>query len=229
MCLCESIPAEPLSTTTQIVILQHPHELRHRLATVPVLNKCLRSCKTLIGRRLRRGDSALLDSLHDAATEENPNQSLHAAFLFPGTDPTPAMEINQWKSSFGDVDVNKYVLIAFDGTWNHAKEMVSASFPFLSKFATQVCLTYDVNVDGETKFSSDLTLRKEPFGGCMSTMEAVARCLRLLEPNGVDIECRLLEVLRMMVRFQASFLKPTKLRPKLLKGKEDEKEFNSRN
>ncbi|KAI3750279.1 hypothetical protein L2E82_20913 [Cichorium intybus] len=224
VCLCDSIPAEPVSTSTQIVILQHPHEQRHRLATVPVLNKCLRSCQTLIGRRLRRGDSALLDSLHDATAEENPNQSCHAAFLFPGTDPTPSMEINQWKSSFGDDDSNKFVLIAFDGTWKHAKEMVCASFPFLSKFATQVCLTYDVNVDGGTIYSSELILRKEPFGGCMSTMEAIARCLQVLEPNGVEIESKLISVLRTMVSFQASFLKPSKPRPKLLKtGKDDEK------
>ncbi|GKC78143.1 DTW domain-containing protein 2 [Tanacetum coccineum] len=139
------------------------------------------------------------------------------------------MEINQWKSSFGDIDVNKFVLIAFDGTWKHAKEMVSASFPFLSKFATQVCLTYDVNVDGGNIFSNQLTLRKEPFDGCMSTMEAVARCLRVLEPNGVEIESRLVEVLRMMVKFQASFTKPINPRPKLLKkGKNDDKQINSR-
>ncbi|KAL4558062.1 hypothetical protein LXL04_036258 [Taraxacum kok-saghyz] len=224
VCLCDIIPSEPLSTGTEIVILQHPHEQRHPLATVPVLNKCLRSCQTLIGRRLRRGHSALLDSLHDAAAEENPNEPRHAAFLFPGTDLNPSMDINQWKSSFGDDDSNKFILIAFDGTWKHAKEMVCASFPFLSKFATQVCLTYDVTVDGGTIYNSDLILRKEPFGGCMSTMEAVARSLRILEPNGVDIESKLITVLRAMVRFQSSFLKPVKPRPKLLKtGKDDKK------
>lgn len=151
-------------------------------------------------------------------------------YCFSGTDLNPSMEINQWKSSFGDNDVNKFVLIAFDGTWKHAKEMVSASFPFVSKFATQVCLTYDIDVDGGTIFSSDLTLRKEPFGGCMSTMEAVARCLRILEPNGIEIESRLVEVLKKMVKFQASFMKPINRRPKLLKkGKEDDKKSNSGN
>ncbi|KAK1437079.1 hypothetical protein QVD17_02864 [Tagetes erecta] len=229
VCLCDSIPPEPLSTTTQIVILQHPHEQRHRLATVPVLNKCLRNCQTIIGRRLRRGDSVLLDSLHDAASEQNTNRSPRVAFLFPGTDPTLSVEINDWKSSVVDSDVNEFFLIAFDGTWKHAKEMVSASFPFLSTFATQVCLTYDVRVDGATKFGSDLTLRKEPFGGCMSTMEAVARCLRILEPKGLEIESRLVDVIRSMVKIQASFLKPTNRRPKLLrKSKDDEKKINSR-
>nr|XP_043637406.1 tRNA-uridine aminocarboxypropyltransferase 2 isoform X2 [Erigeron canadensis] len=222
VCLCDSIPAVPLSTSTQIIILHHPHEQRHPLATVPVLNKCLKNCHIITGRRLRRGVSAVLDSLYDDAEENKPGQSVHAAFLFP--DQTPSMEINEWKSSFGDADSNRFVLIAFDGTWKHAKEMVFASFPFVSKFATQVCLSYDVNVDGETIFSSALTLRKEPFGGCMCTMEAVARCLRILEPNGIEIESRLVEVLRTMVRFQASFIKPINRRPKLLKKcKDDEK------
>ncbi|KAD4584695.1 hypothetical protein E3N88_22296 [Mikania micrantha] len=145
VCLCDSLPAEPLSTTTQIVILQHPHEQRHRLATVPVLNKCLRNCQTLIGRRLRLGDSALLDSLHDAASDQNPPRSIQAAFLFPGTDPAPSMEINRWLSSFGDTNMNKFVLIVFDGTWKHAKEMVSASLPFMSKFATQASFLKPTN------------------------------------------------------------------------------------
>ncbi|CAH1445710.1 unnamed protein product [Lactuca virosa] len=76
-------------------------------------------------------------------------------------------------------------------------------------------------------FCQSLQLRKEPFGGCMSTMEAVARCLRVLEPNGVDIEAKLISVLRTMVSFQASFLKPLKPRPKLLKTrKDDEKKIS---
>lgn len=116
------------------------------------------------------------------------------------------------------------VLIVFDGTWKHAKEMVSASLPFLSKFASRVCLNYDVGVEGGNIFESDLILRKEPFRGCMSTMEAVARSLRVLEPRGIEIEERLISVLRAMVRFQASYLKPVKPRPKLLKKKRKEEE-----
>lgn len=83
VCLCNTIPSEPLLTCTQIVILHHPHERRHKLATVPVLTKCLRNCHVVIGRRLRYGDSPILDSLHDAASE-NPNRQISAAFLFPG-------------------------------------------------------------------------------------------------------------------------------------------------
>ena len=109
------------------------------------------------------------------------------------------------------------VLIVFDATWKHAKEMVSASEEFLAKFAKRVCLDIDENVSGGSIYDSELILRKEPFGGCVSTMEAVARTLRVLEPNGPEIEGKLIEVLREMVRLQAIFLKPMKPRPKLLK------------
>jgi hypothetical protein len=46
-------------------------------------------------------------------------------------------------------------------------------------------------------------------------MEAVARALRVLEPNGVEIEASLIWILREMVRWQAGFLKPVNSRPKL--------------
>ncbi|KAM3344123.1 tRNA-uridine aminocarboxypropyltransferase 2 [Capsicum galapagoense] len=217
VCLCSIIPSEPISTVTRIVILHHPHEQRHKLATVPVLSKCLRNCDVIVGRRLHYGDSDVLDFLHDDAMR-NPNFNSRAIYLFPGADPSPSQEISHWKSSKNIVETSNYVLIAFDGTWKHAREMMHASLSFLSKFAVQVHLDYDVGNDGGTIYNSDLILRKEPFSGCMSTMEAVAHCLRILEPNGIDRESSLIEVLRSMVKFQASFLKPMKPRPKLIKG-----------
>ncbi|XP_050273263.1 uncharacterized protein LOC126716487 [Quercus robur] len=48
-----------------------------------------------------------------------------------------------------------------------------------------------------------LILRKEPCGGCVSIMEAVARALRVIEPNGLYIKAQLLWVLRDMELDQA--------------------------
>ncbi|KAL8041442.1 hypothetical protein ABFX02_10G165800 [Erythranthe guttata] len=209
VCLCHTLPSNPLPTATKIVILHHPHERRHKLATVPLLPKCLQNCEIIVGRKLKYGKSELLDSLHDQHCE-NPNLPLgRALYLFPGPNALPLVEANRVYSSFDDVSKDDLVLIVFDGTWKHAKEMVLASIPFLSKFAVQVCLDFDAGIKGGTIFDSELILRKEPFGGCVSTMEAVARCLRVLEPNnGVDIESKVIEVLRAMVSFQACFLKP---------------------
>ena len=47
-------------------------------------------------------------------------------------------------------------------------------------------------------------------------MEAVARALCVLEPNGLETEEMLIGVLREMVRLQAGFLKPVKSRAQVV-------------
>ncbi|KAK9987460.1 hypothetical protein SO802_032411 [Lithocarpus litseifolius] len=222
VCLCETLPAQPIPTKTQIVIIQHPHEARHKLSTVPVLTKCLLNSTTVVTRRLRPGLSPLLD------------QSPPAVYLFPPTPSSPAVTLSPSQPQ-NDKDDENAVLIVFDATWKHAREMVRASEEYLSRFASRVCLEgYDESVGGGSIYDSDseLILRKEPCGGCVSTMEAVARALRVIEPNGLYIEAQLLRVLRDMVRLQARYLtRPIKPRPKLEKKKKamqiEEKESES--
>lgn len=118
------------------------------------------------------------------------------------------------------------VLIAFDGTWSHAKEMVAASVDFLSKFAVRVCLECDESVDGKSIYDSELILRKEPYLGCVSTAEAVARALSVIEADGVgsEAERQVVGALGQMVKLQKRFLKDNVAhRPKLKKkGKTNE-------
>ena len=71
-----------------------------------------------------------------------------------------------------------------------------------------------------------MVLRKEPFGGCVSTLEAVARCLGIIEPNGDKVQGVLIGVLKEMVRLQAGFLKLVKPRPKMLKKSQHKEENN---
>lgn len=107
--------------------------------------------------------------------------------------------------------------MVLDGTWEHAQEMFKASLPFLSNFVTQVCLPFDLGSEGHGMGESDLIIRKEPFGGCVSTMEAVARALAVLEPDGHILEDKLMNVLRKMVSLQALHFSSPKIRPKLKK------------
>ncbi|XP_038883027.1 tRNA-uridine aminocarboxypropyltransferase 2 [Benincasa hispida] len=209
VCLCKFLPSSPIATKTKIILLQHPHEAQHKLSTTPILTKCLLNATTIVNRRLKPGLSELLD------------RSPPAVFLFPPTPhSTPPINISEL-----NITAN-LVLIAFDGTWKHAKEMVRSSEEFLSRFARRVCLDFDESVEGGSIFDSELILRKEPHGGCVSTMEAVARCLRVMEPDGAAIEKKLIEVLREMVRLQAGFLKPMNPRPKLLKIKNRKKKMS---
>ncbi|KAK9157265.1 hypothetical protein Scep_003839 [Stephania cephalantha] len=145
-----------------------------------------------------------------------------ALILFPDAE---SVKLTKWVSTNrGELQKGGLVLIVLDGTWNHAREMAKASEGFLKGFATRVCLDFDVGVDGGSVFDSELVLRKEPFGGCVSTVEAVARALRVLEVDGGEIEERLVGALRAMVGFQADHLKGKDVRARPKMGKKNGKE-----
>ncbi|XP_027352981.1 DTW domain-containing protein 2 [Abrus precatorius] len=217
VCLCHALPLNPIPTTTRVLIVQHPHEAHHKLSTTPILTKSLLHASAVTARRLHPSLSPLL---------HHPPPTL---YLFPSSPSYPALNISDVRPSELTGDGGRgLLLIAFDATWKHAREMVNASEEFLATFATRVCLGVDESVSGGSIYDSELILRKEPFAGCVSTMEAVARALGVLEPNGIEIEERLIGILREVVRLQASFLKPVKPRPKLLKKNVKEKE-NSEN
>lgn len=305
-----------------MVVLQHPHEARHKLSTLPVLTRCLANCHVLQGRSFQAGSSPLLDFF----TSDRNDGNHHALVLFPADSAQPisgwfahhqqqqsdGCQFYQVGSSdsathfgntlectakdsdseylhtscqIGEVGTSEYiakdsdshpqqmgtsnyaakesdsppqqmgtsnyvaedsdshplqvcisnsathmgnrleyeakdsdsdsphlVLIAIDATWHHANEMIKASAPFLSKFAVPVCLPFDADQEGFGMGNSDLILRKEPFKGCMTTLEAIASCLRVLEPNGAEIYHKLLSVLKSMVQFQASNISTHKRR-----------------
>ncbi|CAL9083272.1 unnamed protein product [Musa textilis] len=211
VCVCAHLPPQPLHTSTTVVVLHHPHELRRNpLATLPLLARCLRRCHALPGRRLRLGSHPLLDSLYHGHGHRGDAPS--AVFLFPGGGDLGLLAAG----AAGPPSV----LVVFDGTWRQAKEMVAASLPFLERFATRASLgCCEPGVEGPSTFESELVLRKEPFKGCVSTMEAVARALGVMEPDGkgAAVEATLLSLLRAMVGFQARHLKPTKPRSRLRK------------
>eukprot|EP00850_Spirogloea_muscicola_P023009 SM000323S12621 [mRNA] locus=s323:96553:97260:- [translate_table: standard] len=96
--------------------------------------------------------------------------------------------------------------------------MVKAAAPLLAGHVQQVCLPYDRRQDGAAfggnsgSSSSDdsLILRKEPCHGFVSTLEAVARALYVLDPgeDGAALEAALLTALRAMVALQAAHMPP---------------------
>ncbi|KAJ7547866.1 hypothetical protein O6H91_08G107400 [Diphasiastrum complanatum] len=250
VCLCSVLPSQPFHTLfTAAVILQHPHEVRHPLATVPILAKSMQNCEVIVGRRFKPGASAHLDSLARSfvsVAADNPThheeigvkgRNQHALLLFPGSE---AVDLERWLTHHGYDKLKQacecaesvsrlqagrcastqsgalcpqITLLLVDGTWQHAKEMVKASLPFLKSFVVQVCLPFDLNSEGFGMGDSSLTLRKEPFQGYLSTMEAAARALGVLEPHGREIEGLLLSILQKMVSLQAAHFTPLRRHP----------------
>ncbi|PKA65829.1 hypothetical protein AXF42_Ash017354 [Apostasia shenzhenica] len=225
ICICPFLPPSPIPTSTRLVVLHHPHELRgNKLATLPALSRSLLLFESVRGRRLRHGCSPLLDSL-----SLSPSPSSPVLFLFPSLcSSRSAQDLARWAADTPLAARSEPVLVVFDATWSHAREMVAASLPFLSRFALQVEIGggCDLGLEGASTFESDLVLRKEPWSGCVSTIEAVARALRVLEPDnrGAAIEEMLLAVLRAMVAFQARHLKPTRPRLRMRKKGQEQGE-----
>eukprot|EP00897_Mesotaenium_endlicherianum_P002578 jgi/Mesen1/2348/ME000156S01495 len=226
---------------------QHPHEARQRLATVPLLARCLATCHVIRGRRFFRGSSPLLDELlgADSAPRAPPvapggsDPGKASSFAPSGSDPPevslpttpggsqdpdsgsvalPTCHVDgtmgacsgspQGKASReGKVDREgegdregdeAVVLVVMDGTWQYAREMLQASLPFLREHTQLVCLPYDPAREGSCLREGGLLVRKEPKEGFVSTMEAVARALGVLEENGAHVEHALLLALGKM-------------------------------
>ncbi|WVZ88833.1 hypothetical protein U9M48_035303 [Paspalum notatum var. saurae] len=181
VCLFPYLPHTPLPTSTTVIILHHPHALRRNpLSTLPLLARCLSNMHLVAGRRLAPSSTPLLPP---------PSPSAPVLFLYPSP---AASDLAAWCRATPLAARGRPTLLLLDGTWRQAKEMRAASAPFLASLgAVPVALPVDGEVDGDSMFESELVVKKEPRKGCLSTMEAVARALRMLEPEegkGEEIE-----------------------------------------
>ena len=94
------------------------------------------------------------------------------------TTPTGSMvfQVNGRENIPSDRDSNNNnLLIVIDGTWSEAKRMVRDS-PFL----TQECQSVQFSSEALSIYHA---LRREPEDHCLSTLEACAQALLLLEPS----------------------------------------------
>ena len=90
-----------------------------------------------------------------------------------------------------------YVLVAIDGTWQEAKEMVKALPEEILAVARRV--SFEIGPGG-----ASAPLRTEPAPGCTSTLEAVARALGALEGDAA-LRDALLAPLERLVDIQARY------------------------
>ncbi|WVZ88061.1 hypothetical protein U9M48_034616 [Paspalum notatum var. saurae] len=227
VCLCPYLPSSPLPTSTTVVVLHHPHALRRNpLSTLPLLARCLANLHLVPGRRLAPSSTPAL------LPPPSPSPSAPVLFLYPSP---AASDLAAWCRATPLAARARPTLLLLDGTWRQAKEMRAACEPFLASLgAVPVALLVDGEVDGDSMFESELVVKKEPRKGCLSTMEAVARALRMLEPEegkGEEVEEALVGVVRAMVAFQMEHVRHLTVAPrvKMRKKKELKREEAQRN
>ncbi|WP_096739713.1 tRNA-uridine aminocarboxypropyltransferase [Pseudoalteromonas atlantica] len=151
-CICGAI--KRLTNKVSVVILQHPSEEKIAKNTAKLLNLSLTDCKIIKGEN--NTDFAILNSLPVKSTVLlYPNE--HATYL-DDTNPNPALN-------------NITHLVVIDGTWKKAYKILQQT-PLLTKFKT---------VSFKQLPQNRYAIRKAPRADSLSTLEAVAHSLLLIE------------------------------------------------
>ena len=168
---------------------------------MPLIEKCVSPVTVLVGRVFSPGPDparcppALADALAAAAAGTAP-----LFVLWP--DAPGAVDLEEAVERVG----GPYTLLAIDGTWRQAKEMSAAGGGWFLGGGAGGALpgVMAVRVGGPTPTSGALFV--EPEGGvCVSTAEAVAAGLGVLEPEGAPGPAVLAGAVKGMAAVAASF------------------------
>ncbi len=175
VCYCASIHTLP--TRTRVVLLQHPRERRKGIGTAHLAHLSLPNSILRVAVDFSR------DSVVQAILAEPPPSLV--ALLFPGPDARDVATLPH------DQDLT---LVVVDGTWAQARSLLRAN-PALEALP-RVAFT--------PRKPSDYRIRKQPAELCVSTIEALAEVLSIVEPAGPSFE-RLLDPFHAMVKQQEFF------------------------
>ncbi len=187
-CYCAEI--EPVDSESLFVLLQHPKETRNRIGTARLAHLALPNSRLLVGI--------------DFSADERVNAILADPFfypviLYPGPDSRcvdPETPTATWVPAG-----KRLVVFVIDGTWAGARPILRRSL----NLAALPRISF--RSDGLSEYGR---VRKQPRDYCLSTVEAIERLLRAIEP-GVD-GGRLLRPFRYMVRQQLEFEQGDKTR-----------------
>lgn len=230
VCLCEGIPDAPLSTKGAVVVLQHPLERRRKLRTLQCVEQILKNVYVLRGRNFPTGKSRTFDRMVQLGKQGKP-----IVLLYPGANVNTVEEVvQQWclqptqcpsqahrdergqaqdpsvlfKDDRG-LEQADYVLVAIDGTWQHAREMFAAMKSRLLDEANATRAQLSIQPPGVEQQEGPMSrhiLWLEPYKECITTLEAIARALHVLEgEDGRSTFFWMMNFLQVLHRQQAKY------------------------
>lgn len=164
-----------LPTRTRVVLLQHPRERHVGVNTARMAHLALPNSL------LRLGLDFSIDAVVTAELAASPDTYL----LFPGPNARDAAALPRDRP---------VTLVVLDGTWWQARKLYKLN-PALASLP-QVAFS--------PRHASEYRIRRQPAAFCLSTIEALAEVLPLLEPPGQPLE-RLLDPFHAMVARQERF------------------------
>ena len=170
VCYCAQLPQLP--TRTRVVVLQHPRERRVGIGTARMAQLALPNSLLHVGIDFARNPAV-------SALLSGPSPTY---LLFPGPDARDVREL---------AHAEPITLVVVDGTWSQARTLVRvnpalAALPRIA-FTPKQRSVYD-------------RIRREPADFCVSTIEALAAVLDVLEPDGPRFDPMLVPFYAMVER-----------------------------
>lgn len=170
LCVCPLIPDPPLVTRTRVVLLVHRVEMTKSTNTGRIAAACLANSEVIVRGHKGKPSEPLAWS-----------EAVQPLLLFPFEDARPIADVAR------TLDGRPVVLIVPDGTWRQASK-VRRRVPGLAD-------TPCVSVPGDARLP--YRLRAEAHAHGLSTIEAIARAMAILE--GEHVQRALETVFRSMV------------------------------
>jgi DTW domain-containing protein YfiP len=161
-----------LPTRTRVLMLQHPRERKVGVGTARLAHLALPNSDLRVG----------LDFAADPAVQAALAPGAPSYVLFPRMDAIPLGELPRERP---------ITLVVIDGTWWQARKLLKLN-PAVAALPA-VAFT--------PRRPSGYLIRRQPAEFCVSTIEALAEALEVLEPPGGSFE-RLLDPFRAMVERQ---------------------------
>ncbi|HEY4184455.1 MAG TPA: tRNA-uridine aminocarboxypropyltransferase, partial [Polyangia bacterium] len=173
--VCYCAHVHELPTRTRVVLLQHPRERHVAVGTARMAHLVLSNSV------LRLGLDFSIDPVVTAELAASPDTYL----LFPGPNARDAASLPRDRP---------ITLVVLDGTWWQARKL----------FKLNPALAALPQVAFSPRSASAYRIRRQPAAFCLSTIEALAEVLPLLEPDGAPLG-RLLDPFHAMVARQERF------------------------
>ncbi|QUM80467.1 DTW domain-containing protein [Moritella sp. 5] len=185
-CICQHITV--IDSDIELIILQHPGEVKNAIGTARILNLSLPQCQIIIGENFT--DNTQLNEILNDPTRQ-------CYLLYPSEESIEVERLSIAKSS--DMVSNSAILkhnmkrtfILLDGTWRKAFKMYQTS--------TNLQGIPAVRLSAEEK--SQYTIRQTSIEGGLSTVEAGYLLLSTLEKDKIKYQ-PLLTAFEYMINFQ---------------------------
>jgi len=180
-CLCEHVCA--VSNGTRVLILQHPDEARHPLNTARLALLGLKHAELWVGESFPQLDARLREADRALLLFPDTKEAPVAGTRSPDPRKPSCPDLQQPRSPDPlqpDSAPRHVLLIVPDGTWRKAGRIVNAN-PALQSLP---------RLSLQTNQASRYIVRKASKPDALSTIEAIACALELLEP-GQDFQALL--------------------------------------